>query len=64
MLTMQVKEMLNCYENVTLRTIMACFLVYKGADIYIKNSSGTTALQELPIEVSAVVATFSEKNFK
>ena len=56
--------MLNCYENVTSQTILACFLVYKGADVYVKNSSGTTALQELPIEVSAVVATFSEKNFK
>lgn len=56
--------MLNCYENVMSQTILACFLVYKGADVYVKNSSGATALQELPIEVSAVVATFSEKNFK
>ena len=61
---MQVKRMLNCYENVMSQTILACFLVYKGADVYVKNSSGATALQELPIEVSAVVATFSEKNFK
>ena len=55
--------MLNYYENVTSQTILACFLVYKGADVYVKNSSGTTALQELPIEVSAIVASFSEKNF-
>ena len=56
--------MLNSYKNVTSQTILACFLVYKGADVYIKNSSGTTALQELPIEVSAVVTAFNEKNFK
>ncbi len=56
--------MLNCYENVTSQTILGCFMVYKGADVYIENSNGTTALQELPIEVSAVIATFSESNFK
>ena len=56
--------MLKCYENVTSQTVLACFLVYKGADIYVESNSGTTALQELPIEVSAIVATFGEKNFK
>lgn len=56
--------MLNHYEGVTSQTILACFLVYNGADVYAENSSGTTALQELPIDVSAVVATFNESNLK
>ena len=63
-ISFKVKQMLSCYEGVTSHTVLACFLVYEGADIYIKNNSGITALQKLPIEITAIVATFAEKHFK
>lgn len=56
--------MLYCYDGVTPHTVLACYLVHEGADIYSMNNKGLTTLQELPIEIAAIVATFAEKHFK
>ncbi len=60
--TMQIKQELECFEDVTPHAVLACFLIKNGADIFLQNNAGITALQGLPIEVSAIAASFTQKH--
>ena len=49
------------HDGVTSRTVLACFLLQNGADIFTKNNKGSTPLHRLPIDEAAVVAAFFEQ---
>ena len=59
----QVKSILkeSGHETVTTRTVLACYLVQKGANIFMENNKGEIALNRLPVEEVGLVATFCEK---
>lgn len=59
---MQIKQELECYEGVTPHAVLACFLIRSGADIFLKNNAGITALQGLPIEVAAIAAAYAQQH--
>lgn len=49
------------YEDVATHTVLACYLIQKGANIYIKNIKGETPLNRLPIDEVALMASFCEQ---
>ena len=57
---MQIKQDLEHFEGVTPHAVLACFLIRNGADIFLKNNAGITALQALPIEVAAIAASYAQ----
>jgi ankyrin repeat protein len=59
---MQIKQELECFEGVTSHAVLACFLIKNGADVFLQNDAGITALQGLPIEVSAIAASYTQKH--
>lgn len=61
-LYMQIKQELECFDSVTPHAVLACFLIRSGADIFLKNNAGITALQGLPIEVAATVASYAQQH--
>ena len=60
----QVNELLrkSGHEGVPSRTVLACYLVRKGAVVLIKNSKGETCLNRLPIDDVALITIFSEQS--
>ena len=59
---MQIKKELECVEGVTPHAVLACFLIRSGADIFLKNNAGITALQGLPIELAAIAASYAQQH--
>ena len=61
--SVQVKEVLreSCHEDVVTHIVLACYLIQKGANIFIKNIKGETPLNRLPIDEVALIAKFCEQ---
>lgn len=61
---MEVNELLrkSGHESASSRTVLACYLVRKGANILIKNNKGETSLDRLPLDEVALIAIFSEQS--
>ena len=58
----QIKQELDCYEGVTPHAVLACFLIRQGADVFLKDNAGITALQGLPIQVAAIAALYAQQH--
>lgn len=53
---------MECFEGVTPHAVLACFLIRSGADIFLKNNAGITALQGLPTTVAVIAASYAHKH--
>ena len=49
------------HEDVGTHIVLACYLIQKGANIFVKNIKGETPLNRLPIDEVALMAKFCEQ---